>query len=93
MLDLIETILTYKFAKLSYQELTAMFGLSELRQTRIFQEALQEGREVSKAEGVEVGAIQAKLAIAKNLLNLGVLIEQVSVATGLSLAEIEKLQS
>jgi predicted transposase/invertase (TIGR01784 family) len=119
MLDLIETILSYKFAKLSYQELTAMFGLSELRQTRVFQEALelakeqvkqealqegkqvglqegkqvglQEGKQVGLQEGKQVGAIEAKLAIAKNLLNLGISIEQVSVATELSLAEIERL--
>lgn len=51
VLDLIETILTYKFAKLSYQELTAMFGLSELRETRVYQEAREEGEQI----GIQIG--------------------------------------
>jgi predicted transposase/invertase (TIGR01784 family) len=45
LLDLIETILLYKFGTLSIQELEAMFGLSELKKTRVYQEGREEGRE------------------------------------------------
>ena len=36
LLDLIETILVYKFGNLTTQELEAMFGLSELKKTRVY---------------------------------------------------------
>jgi predicted transposase/invertase (TIGR01784 family) len=45
LLDLIETILVYKFGNLTTQELEAMFGLSELKKTRVYQEGRDEGRE------------------------------------------------
>ncbi len=39
LLELIETILFYKLPTMSRKELEAMFGLSELKQTKIYQEA------------------------------------------------------
>ncbi len=45
IIDIIETILIYKFPKLSWQEIEAMFGLSELKQTRVYQQGQEEGRE------------------------------------------------
>jgi predicted transposase YdaD len=44
LLDLIETILVYKFGSLTTKELEAMFGLSELKKTRVFQEGREEGQ-------------------------------------------------
>jgi predicted transposase/invertase (TIGR01784 family) len=43
IIDLIETIMVYKFPQLSREAIERMFGLSELKQTRVYQEALQEG--------------------------------------------------
>ena len=43
IIDLIETIMIYKFPELSREAIERMFGLSELKQTRVYQEALQEG--------------------------------------------------
>jgi predicted transposase YdaD len=43
ILELLETVLVYKFAELTREEIEAMFGLSELKQTRVYQEAQQEG--------------------------------------------------
>jgi predicted transposase YdaD len=45
LLNLIETILVYKFGSLTTKELEAMLGLSELKQTRVYQEGREEGRE------------------------------------------------
>jgi predicted transposase/invertase (TIGR01784 family) len=39
----IETVLVYKFPKLSRQEIAAMFTYSDLKNTRVYQEAKQEG--------------------------------------------------
>ena len=53
LLDLIETILVYKFGKLTTQELEAMFGLSELKKTRVYQEGRDEGRDEARDEARE----------------------------------------
>jgi len=45
LLRLLETILIYKFPEMSRREIEGMFGLSELKQTKVYQEAKQEGRE------------------------------------------------
>jgi len=45
IIGLIETILVYKFPQLSREEIERMFGLSELKETKVYQEALQEGRQ------------------------------------------------
>jgi predicted transposase/invertase (TIGR01784 family) len=51
ILELLETVLVYKFAELSREEIEAMFGLSELKQTRVYQEAREEGKLEGKVEG------------------------------------------
>jgi predicted transposase YdaD len=43
LLEMIETILVYKFGSLTTKELEAMFGLSELKKTRVYQEGFEEG--------------------------------------------------
>lgn len=58
ILELIETIVVYKFPQLSRQEIEAMLGLSELKQTRVYQEALAEGRQEGREEGRQEGRRQ-----------------------------------
>jgi predicted transposase/invertase (TIGR01784 family) len=45
IIELIETIVVYKFPQLSREEIERMLGLSELRETKVYQEALQEGEQ------------------------------------------------
>ena len=45
IIDLLETVLVSKFAQLSREEIQAMFLLSDIKQTRVYQEAKQEGRQ------------------------------------------------
>jgi predicted transposase/invertase (TIGR01784 family) len=52
LLNLIETILVYKFGSLTTKELEAMFGLSELKKTRVYQEGCEEGREQAREEAI-----------------------------------------
>jgi predicted transposase YdaD len=40
-----DSLFIYKFPNLSWQEVAAMFGLSELKQTRVYQQGREEGRE------------------------------------------------
>jgi hypothetical protein len=42
LLDLIETIMVYKFGSLTTKEIEAMFGLSELKKTRVYQEGQED---------------------------------------------------
>ncbi len=43
IIDLLETVLVSKFAKLSRQEIQTMFLLSDIKQTRVYQKAMEEG--------------------------------------------------
>jgi predicted transposase/invertase (TIGR01784 family) len=55
----LETVLVSKFAQLSREEIQAMFLLSDIKQTRVYQEAkqegLQEGRQEGRQEGLQEG--------------------------------------
>ena len=56
-LDLIETILVYKFPKLSRDEIRTMLHLpqTELKKTRFYQEVFHEGHQEGREEGREEG--------------------------------------
>lgn len=62
LLQLIETIIVYKFPRMTREEIQAMFGLNHLKQTRFYQEAFTQGKE----EGVRL----QKLKIAPLFLRL-----------------------
>lgn len=49
IMELIETIVVYKFPQLSREEIESMLGLSELKQTKVYQEALNEGEQTGEA--------------------------------------------
>jgi len=51
IIELLESVLFYKFPKLSRKEIETMFALSDLRQTRVFQEAMEEGEARGRQEG------------------------------------------
>ncbi|PLZ92219.1 MULTISPECIES: hypothetical protein [Fischerella] len=61
-----------------------MFGLSDLKQTRVYQEAKQEGRQ----EGRQEGARQEKFRMIPLLLRLGLSIEQAAKELDLSVEEV-----
>jgi predicted transposase/invertase (TIGR01784 family) len=52
LIDLIETIIVYKLPQKSREEIEAMFGLSELKQTKVYQEAFQEGEQKAKLSAI-----------------------------------------
>lgn len=59
IVELIETIMVYKFPSLSREEIEQMLGLSELKQTRVYQEARQEGIQQGRQEGIQEGREEA----------------------------------
>ncbi|MBW4618286.1 MAG: Rpn family recombination-promoting nuclease/putative transposase [Cyanosarcina radialis HA8281-LM2] len=78
LLELIETILVYKFPKMTRKEIETMFGLSDLKQTRVYQEAKEEGRE------------EAKLASIPRLLALGLSVPQIAEVLELDVAIVQQ---
>ena len=56
-----------------------MFGFSELKQTKVYQEAKQEGKQEGKAEG----KLEGKLEAVPFMLSLGATVEQIAEALGL----------
>ncbi|MEH2022341.1 Rpn family recombination-promoting nuclease/putative transposase [Nostoc sp.] len=82
LLELIETILVYKFPTMSRKEIESMFGLSDLQQTRVYQEG--------KEEGKEEGARQEKFRMIPLLFKLGLSFEEAAKELGLSLEEVQQ---
>ncbi|ELS00131.1 DUF2887 domain-containing protein, partial [Gloeocapsa sp. PCC 73106] len=48
ILELIEKILIYKLPEAKREEIEAMFSLSDLKQTRFYRDAKEDGREEGK---------------------------------------------
>lgn len=83
IIELIETITVYKFPQMSRQEIEEMLGLSELKQTRVYQEALAEGR--------EEGERRIQLQAVPKLLEFGLSVEQVAQALGLDVEAVRQV--
>ncbi len=87
LLELIKAILIYKLPETSRREIEAMFSLSDLKNTRVYQEALEEGRE----EGRHEGELQGKLASVPFMLSLGATVEQIAEALSLDVEQVRQV--
>jgi predicted transposase YdaD len=61
------------------REIEAMFSLSDIKQTRVYQEALEEGRE------------EERLTTVRRLFGLGLSTEQIALGTGLSVERVRQI--
>jgi predicted transposase/invertase (TIGR01784 family) len=68
ILEMIETIVVYKFPSLSREEIENMLGLSELRQTKVYQEALEEGEQIGEQRGRTEGRTEEARSLILRLL-------------------------
>ena len=89
--------MVYKLSNKGREEIEAMFGLSELKQTKVYQEAKMEGRTEGIMEG-EIkgrteGEINAKIEAVPGLLKLGLTVEQIATALKLSVEEVQQVVS
>lgn len=84
-INLIETIIVYKLPQKSREEIEAMFSLSELKQTKVYQEAKLEGLE----EGQQQGELKAKLEAIPRMLEFGLSLEQIAQLQDLPLAVVQ----
>ena len=70
LINLIESIIIYKLPQKSREEIEAMFELSDLKQTRVYQEALAEGEERGLERGLEQGLQEGERLVVENLLRV-----------------------
>lgn len=82
LLEIIKAILIYKLPETSRREIETMFSLSDLKNTKVYQEALEEGR--------EEGELQGKLASIPFMLSLGATVEQIAEALGLDVEQVRQ---
>lgn len=82
LLELIETILVYKFPSMNREEIEGMFSLSDLKQTKVYQEA--------KQEGIQEGVRREKLRLIALLLKLGLSVNQIAEELNLQLEEVQQ---
>jgi len=83
IIELIYTVFVYKFPKLSREEIETMLGLSELKQTKVYQEAVEEGE--------QRGELKAKLEMVPVLLELGMTVEQIAARLGLEVLVVNRV--
>lgn len=72
-----------------------MFSLSDLRETKVYQEALEEGIEKGIEQGIEQGRqegeLAAKIASIPRLVALGLTIEQIAQALELDIEQVSNI--
>jgi len=76
ILELLETIIVSKYPQISSEEVAAMFGLEDLKKTRVYQEAKQEGKQ------------EGELEAAAKLIARGFTVEEVAEMLGLESQKI-----
>jgi predicted transposase/invertase (TIGR01784 family) len=69
IIELLETVLLSKFSQLSRQEIEAMFLVSDIKQTRVYQEAKQEGIQEGRQEGIQEGRQDGEMILLMRLLS------------------------
>ncbi|MEM6751398.1 MAG: Rpn family recombination-promoting nuclease/putative transposase [Cyanobacteria bacterium P01_C01_bin.38] len=87
LLQLIETILIYKLPKMDIKEIQEMFELSDLKKTRVYQQAFEEGELKGKTEGERLGKLQA----VPPMLAAGLTVEKIAKALGLTVDEVRQV--
>ena len=80
IIEMISKIVVYRFNTLSRQEIDEMLG-TKLEETRVYQEAKEEGEE-GRARTIALNMLRDKFTI-----------EQISRLTGLTIAQIQALQT
>jgi len=87
LIDLIETIIVYKLPQKTRKEIETMLGLSELKNTKVYQEAMAEGEEI----GEERGEQKTKLKAISNMIRLGLSVEIIAQSLELTIDEVKIL--
>ncbi|MCT7985821.1 Rpn family recombination-promoting nuclease/putative transposase [Laspinema sp. A4] len=78
VVDLIETVVLYKFSKLSREEVQEMVGVNEFKQSKLYQDIKLEGK------------LEGKLEVVPQLLSQGFTVEQTAQILGLTVEQVRQ---
>ena len=67
-----------------------MFGLSEFKQTKFYQEAFQEGEQMGEQRGEQRGSRLAKLEAIPRMIQFGLSLEQIAQLLELPLEVVQQ---
>jgi predicted transposase/invertase (TIGR01784 family) len=84
---LLEEVLIRRYHELDRVEIRRMFKLHDIRKTRVWQEALEEGREKGREEGIAL----AKRELVRRLRANGQTMKEIAQLMGVSLSEVRRL--
>ena len=86
VLELVKTIILYKFQDLEPEEVIEMLGMEDFKKSRLYQGIKREGRE----EGREEGKFLARLEMVSTLLELGLSVEEVAQRLKLTVEQVQQ---
>jgi predicted transposase/invertase (TIGR01784 family) len=89
--ELLEELLIRRFDRLDREEIRRMFQLHDLRKTRVWQEAREEGIEKGIEEGIEEGIEKERAATIRKLLARGDDPKTVARTLEITVAEVRRL--
>ena len=84
-IELIETILVYKFPQKSQKEIRAMLQLGELKQTRVYQEGLE--------DGLVQGQYKTKVETLPRLVKVGLSAAKIAEVLDLEIETVKQLMA
>jgi predicted transposase/invertase (TIGR01784 family) len=107
IIELIETIVLYKFPRMSREEFAKMFEVNDLKQTRFYQEVaeearqegvqqgiqegMQQGIQEGMQQGIQQGIQQGKLQTVAPLLARGFSVEEVAEILSLDVQQVRQI--
>jgi predicted transposase YdaD len=99
VVELVEDLLVRRFPKLNREEIRAMFDLEDLRKTRVWQEAQEEGLEKGlkqgleqvREQGLEQGQLLAKKDLVRKWLAKGKGIKEIADLLEIPVPEARRL--
>lgn len=82
VLELVKTIILYKFQNLEPEEVIEMLGMEDFKKSRLYQGI--------KREGIEEGTLLTKLEMVSLLLKLGLTVEEIAQRLELTLEQVQQ---
>jgi len=90
-INLLETIIVYKLPEKSREEIAAMFSMSNLKETKFYQEVFTEGVQEGRQEGRQEGEYLAKVATIRRLVGLGLSLEVIAQGVEMSIEQVRSI--
>jgi predicted transposase/invertase (TIGR01784 family) len=84
-------VLIRRYLDLDREEIRQMFKLHDIRKTRVWQEAHEEGMEKGIEKGIEEGRMLEKQQLVGRLKANGNTLKEIAQLLGISLAEVRRL--